>query len=47
MDEELTKMPKFFGKPPEVAAGLLEDEGLKVMNKFPLFVGLFGSDARI
>ena len=45
-DDELAKMPDFFGKPPEVIAGVLEHEGKKVMNKFPLFVGLFGSDVR-
>jgi len=42
-DEELAKMPDFFGKPPEVIAGLLEEEGLKIMEKFELFNGLFGS----
>ena len=45
-DDELTTMPNFFGKPPEVIAGVLEDEGKRVMNKFPPFAGLFGSNAR-
>jgi tRNA(adenine34) deaminase len=45
-DKELTTMTNFFGKPPEVIPGLLEEEGLKVMEKFKPFVGLFGSGAR-
>jgi tRNA(adenine34) deaminase len=46
-DKGLAKMPNFFGKPPEIVAGFLEEEGLKVMNDFPLFRGLFGSSANL
>lgn len=42
-DNGLTDCNGFFGKSPEVIASLLEDEGLKVMNEFPPFVGVFGS----
>lgn len=42
-DEELTRCNGFFGKPPEVVAGLLEKEGLEVMKEFEPFKGLFGS----
>lgn len=46
-DEELTiDCNNFFGKPPEVIAGLLEKEGLEIMEKFKPFVGLFGSGAK-
>lgn len=44
-DDELEHLNNFFGKPPEVVAGVLEDEGLEVMNGFKPFVGLFGSGA--
>ena len=46
-DDGLTYCNDFFGKPPEVVAGILEDEGLKVMEKFELFKGLFGSGAEL
>ena len=41
-DEELSKMNIFFGKPPEVISGLLEEEAKKVFDEFPPLAGLFG-----
>ena len=43
-DEELERFAPYFSKPPEVIAGLLEDEALEVFNKTPLW--MFGSPAR-
>jgi len=45
-DEELATMPNFFGKPPEVVAGLLESEAKRVFDEFPPLAGIFGSGAR-
>ena len=42
-DEELEKLNPYFGKPPEVLGGILQEEAQKVMLKTPLW--MFGSDA--
>jgi len=44
-DDELTKLPAFFGKSPEVVSGILEKEAKKVFERFPPLIGVFGSDA--
>ena len=41
-DKEISKFEKFFGKPPEVIAGVLENEGKKVFDNFSLLKGVFG-----
>jgi len=46
-DDGLTKLEKFFGKPPKVVSGVLESEAKKVFNKFPPLVGVFGSDVNL
>jgi tRNA(adenine34) deaminase len=46
-DEELSKMPDFFAKPPEVISRLLESEAKKVFDKFPPLAGIFGSEINI
>ena len=45
-DNELTKFPNFFGKPPEVISGILEDEARSVFDKFEPLKEIFGSDAK-
>lgn len=46
-DDELTKFPGFFGEPPEVVAGFLEEEARNVFDEFPPFAGVFGSGAEL
>jgi tRNA(adenine34) deaminase len=45
-DDELSKFGDFFGKPPEVISGLLEDEARKVFDEFPPLAGVFGSKVK-
>jgi tRNA(adenine34) deaminase len=45
-DEELAKMPGFFGKPPEVVGGVFEKEGRELFDKFPPLVEIFGTSAK-
>ena len=42
-DSELSKFENFFGKPPEVISGLLEDEAKKVFDEFLPLKDVFGS----
>lgn len=43
-DDELTEFKPFFGKPPEVVSGILEDEAKKVFDQTPLW--MFGSNPK-
>ena len=43
-DEELSRFTPFFGKPPVILGGILEDEAKEVYDQTPLW--MFGSDAR-
>lgn len=42
-DDELSRFKTFFGKPPEVVSGFLEDEAKKVFDEFPPLAGIFGT----
>ena len=46
-DDELSTMPNFFNKPPEVVSEVLEDEARKVFDKFPLLAEIFGNNAKL
>ncbi len=44
-DNDLSKLGGFFGEPPEVVYGVLENEAMEVFGKFPLFDKIFGSES--
>lgn len=43
-DEEITQFPDYFASPPEIIAGILENEAKEVFDKTPLW--MFGSDVK-
>ena len=43
-DEEIEQFKPFFGRPPEVVSGFLEDESQKVMDDTPFW--MFGSNPK-
>lgn len=45
-DKELSTMPVFFGKPPEVIPGILEDEARQVFDRFSPLANIFGTNVK-
>ncbi len=45
-DEELSTMPVFFGKPPEIIPGILENEARQVFDRFSLLANIFGTNVK-
>lgn len=46
-DEGLSTMPVFFGKPPEVVSGILEDEARQVFDRFSPLASIFGTNVNV